>query len=105
MYTLKVKRSIDLEKLFGLLLGYPSCCVEQFLNQSGWGRRSIKGFVPCDAHCSIEDVSTLLGRSPEDEPAEFLEFLKTELGHKQGLEVYNKYGKEDFFTKCWKEAS
>lgn len=96
---------MNLQKLFGLLLGYPECCIEQFLEETGFGRRSVGGFVPCDAHAKVDDLSTVLGRNPEIEPVEFEDFLNTGLTFEGGVEVYGKYGKEEFFRDCWERAS
>lgn len=90
---------MNYQKLFGKLLGYPECCITQFLEETGFGRRSVAGFCPCDEHAKVEDLSQVIGRDPEQEPKEFEDFLQTEMEYDDGLKSYE--GNTEFFIKCW----
>lgn len=93
---------MDREVLFGLLLGYPPCCIRAFTEDKAAAgkRKAYKGFIPCAEHENA-DIVKLLGRSVADEPPEFLEFLETNMSFKVGLYIYRKHNKGHFFELCW----
>jgi hypothetical protein len=60
----------------GLLLGYPKCCIDQFIRRD-WKLPLVShnGFCPCDEHRNADPVE-LLGRDPAFCPADKMELLE-----------------------------
>ncbi len=58
-------------KEIGLKLGYPKCCVDEFVERGYCVGDSFNGFCPCSNHqgLTLEEVTELIGRNPNHEPA------------------------------------
>ena len=93
--------------LFGLLLGYPLCCIKYF-EDNGEILKSYEGYCPCPECVKMtrEELMKRLGRDTKDEPKELREFSNATLkvddddeSFKIGCNVYKD--KEDFFISAW----
>lgn len=73
---------INRQRVFGILLGYPECCIEHFETGGGFytnGNVAYNGFVPCPEHAKLSytEIVELIGRDLKEAPEPINELMLT----------------------------